>query len=309
MDLAQLRAFVTVAEELHFGRAALRLGISQPQVSRHIRALEAELDVELFVRTARRTALTDAGALLLPDARDTLASADRVRERATVARRTLRGRVGVAFLWSTLGGYLSPLVAAAADRHPEIELAVSQIAFRELLPAVRRGDVDVAIARPLWREHELVERIVRRERSVVAVAHDHPLAARPDVAPAELDGLPMIVFHRSLVPEAYDGMIARARERGIEVNIVQHARSASEALALASAGIGAFRLPASAAAPFPGVVYLDLRDSPSRVTILHRPLPPPPVQAIIEIAASQFGDVPDASKDSPSELELSVAAF
>jgi DNA-binding transcriptional LysR family regulator len=82
MDLPLLRAFVVLAEELHFGRAALRLGISQPQVSRRVRALEDELGVELFVRTPRRTALTDTGRRLLEDARETLAAADRLAARA-----------------------------------------------------------------------------------------------------------------------------------------------------------------------------------------------------------------------------------
>ena len=85
MDLDQLRAFVTVSEELHFGRAALRLGCSQPQVSRRVRGLEDELGLQLFVRTARRTALTDAGVRLLEDARDTLAAAERLQRRAAAA--------------------------------------------------------------------------------------------------------------------------------------------------------------------------------------------------------------------------------
>src|SRR5262245_16351349 len=148
LELSELRAFVAVAEELHFGRAALRLGISQPQVSRRIRALEEHLGVELFVRTARHTALTDAGALLLGQAQETLASPGQLANTAALARRGGRGRVSVAFLWSTLGGYLAPLVSAAAERHPDIALSVSQITYIELLPAIRRGDVDMAISRP-----------------------------------------------------------------------------------------------------------------------------------------------------------------
>jgi DNA-binding transcriptional LysR family regulator len=84
------------AEELHFGRAAPRLGLSQPQVSRRVRALEDELRLELFVRTPRHTVLTDAGARLLEDARETLAAAARLRDRAGDARRSAAGRVAVA---------------------------------------------------------------------------------------------------------------------------------------------------------------------------------------------------------------------
>src|ERR1700743_1924713 len=91
MDLPLLRAFVVLAEELHFGRAALRLDLSQPQVSRRVRALEAELGVELFLRTPRHTALTEIGHRLLEDARDTLAAAERLQARARASAGTAAG--------------------------------------------------------------------------------------------------------------------------------------------------------------------------------------------------------------------------
>ncbi|MGI8712498.1 MAG: LysR family transcriptional regulator [Solirubrobacteraceae bacterium] len=102
MRLHQLRSFVAVADELHFGRAGLRLGLSQPQVSRHIRDLEQTLGIALLARTPRRTELTSGGALLLADARDTLAAAERLRRRPRVVGRGGLGAVSVGFIWSTL---------------------------------------------------------------------------------------------------------------------------------------------------------------------------------------------------------------
>lgn len=308
LELSELRAFVAVAEELHFGRAALRLGISQPQVSRRIRALEAHLGVELFVRTARHTELTDAGALLLGQARETLAAAARLADSATLARRGGRGRVSVAFLASTLGGYLAPLVAAAAERHPEIALSVSQITYLELLPALRRGDIDVAISRPTFEESELAELELRREPTMVALHPGDPLAAQEHVTVEQMIGRPIIAMRRELVPAAYDAAMAYARTRGWEVEIVRQVRSASEALALVSAGIGVYRLPGSAATPFPGVVYRRVADSSSRLVLLHRPLPAPPVRQIAALAIELFGeetaaiDASHASKDAPRTL-------
>ena len=308
MDLPQLRAFVTVAEELHFGRAGLRLGLSQPQVSRSVRALEDELGVQLFVRTARRTELTDAGSLLLADAEEALSAAGRMAERARIARRAGGGRVAVAFVWSTLGAYLPALVAAAGERHPQVELAVSQLTFSEILPALRRGDIDLLIARPLWQQSEMVEITLRREPSVAAVPAAHPFASLPSIPYEAMRGQALVALHRSLVPAAYDGMIAAARARGHDPWIVQHVRSAAEALALVAAGVGLYRMPSSAAVPHPGVVYREIEDTPSRLVLIHRPAPSLPVQTIIALAHDLFGDAPGASNDAPGSLEARVAA-
>jgi DNA-binding transcriptional LysR family regulator len=304
LDAGELRAFVTVAEELHFGRAALRLNISQPQVSRRVRSLEETLGVELFVRTARRTTLTDAGEMLLLDAHEALAGFERLRARARVVRSGAGGRVSVGFLWSTLSAFLPQLVAAAAERHRDIELSVSQLVFLEMLPALRRGDVDLVIGRSPREETEIVEETLRREPSVLAIPEGHPFARQDTVRLAQVDGEPMIAFSRALVPRAYDASVAAARERGVEIRIVQHARSASEALALVSAGIGVYRLPASAVAPYPGVTYREIEDAPARVVLLRRPAPPPPaVAAIAALARELFTDAPDASNDAALGLE------
>jgi DNA-binding transcriptional LysR family regulator len=309
MDLDQLRAFVTVAEELHFGRAALRLGISQPQVSRRVRALEDALALELFVRTPRRTALTDAGSRLLEDARETLAAAERLHRRAGAARRSGGGRVAVGFVWSTLGAHVAPLVVAAAERHPEIELSIGQLRFVEIVPALRRGDVDLAIVRSLFEESEMIEQTLRHEPSVLALPEQHPLASRETILLRELDGLPMVALQRSLAPRAYDTVMAKAAELGITLRIVQETRSPAEALALVSAGIGVYRLPASAAQPYPGVVYREIDGAASRLIIVRRPEPPAPaVSAVTALAHELFGDAEFASNNGSRALEPGAAA-
>lgn len=303
LDLAGLRAFVAVTEELHFGRAALKLGISQPQVSRHVRALEQTLGVQLFVRTARRTELTDAGAALLEDALETLAAAERLQSKAVAQRRGTRGHVSVGFLWSTLNGYLAPLVAAAGSSHPEIELTVSQAAYIELIPALRRGDIDLAFTRPIHMDSEMVEIELGAEPSVIAVYPEHPFAGLDEVTLEQLSGQPLISLSRKLVPAAYDAVIQRAHDRGIEVNIVRDVRSGSEALALVSAGIGIHRLPATAAVPVPGVIFRPLAGTSSRLVLMHRPFPRPSVALIADLAQALFGNTDLASNDVPPALD------
>jgi DNA-binding transcriptional LysR family regulator len=289
LELQHLRSFVAVAEERHFGRAALRLDLSQPQVSRHVRALEDALGVTLLTRTSRQTALTAAGAAALADARETLAAVERLRTRAAAARAGA-GRVAVAFVWSTLAGYLAPLVAAAAD----IDLAVRQLRFVEVVPALRRGDVDLAISRPFHEPSETVERTLRVEPSVVALAAGHPAAARERLTLEEFAALPLILLRRDLAPRSHDAARDAARRRGVSLNVVREARSPAEALALVGAGLGAYRLPASAAAPHPGVVYRELEGAPTRAVLLRRPEPPAPaVAAAIALAVRTF-DASDA---------------
>jgi DNA-binding transcriptional LysR family regulator len=303
-----LRAFVVLAEELHFGRAALRLGLSQPQVSRRVRALEQELGVDLFLRTPRHTALTETGARLLEDAQETLAAADRLQARARAAAGTPAGRVAVGFVWSTLGTYLAPLVAAAPARHPDIELAVSQQRFVEIVPALRRGDVDLVVSRTLIERDEMREILLRTEPAFIAVPVSHPFARRGTVRWRELEGEPMIALARALAPSAFDAILKTARERGFEPLIAREARTPSEALALVSAGLGVYRLPSSAAAPHPGIAYCELEDLPSRLVMLRRPEPPSPaVAAIAALIQELFGDASDASSNGLQGLELSSA--
>ena len=304
MDLPRLRAFAVLAEELHFGRAALRLGLSQPQVSRRVRALEQELGVELFVRTPRHTALTDTGRRLLEDAQGTLAAADRLAARARAAAGTPAGRVAVGFVWSTLGAYLAPLVAAAPERHPDIELSVSQKRFVEIVPGLRRGDVDLVVSRTVLERGEMIELLLRNEPSCIAVPVSHPFAGRASVRWTDLDGEPMIALARALAPSLFDAVHRTARERGFTPSIAREAQSPAEALALVSAGFGVYRLPSRAAPPHPGLVYCELEDVPSRLVVLRRPEPPSPaVAAVAQLIQELFSDVSDASNDGVRALE------
>lgn len=282
----------------------MSLGLSQPQVSRHIGDLERTLGVALFVRSARHTTLTGAGAELLADARETLAAAERLVHRAGLVGRGGLGRVSVAFVWSTLGGYLAPLVAAATEGHRDIELAVSQLRFGELAGALRRGDVDLAISRALLEESELIELTLNREPSVLAVPQGHPLACRPTVITEQLDGESLVGFRRDIAPRHHDLARSSLRDAGIAPREYRAVSSASEALALVRAGLGLFRLPATAAVPTAGVVYRELEGVLTRTVLLRRPEPPPPaVAAITALIQELFGDAQSASKNAVFALE------
>jgi hypothetical protein len=143
----------------------------------------------------------------------------------------------------------------------------------------------------------MVETLLRREPSLVAVGEDHPLAAQEVVPAAALAEWPVIVLRRELAPQRYDA----ALERG--VRITREARSPAEALALASAGVGLYRLPASAAVAQPGLVYRPVDAVWSRVVLLRRPEPPRPAVAATERLIHRLFDEPDASNDGDGALD------
>jgi DNA-binding transcriptional LysR family regulator len=300
-----LRAFVAVADELHFGRAALALGLSQPQVSRQVASLERSLGVTLLRRTPRHVALTPAGAELVAGAREALEAIERVKRRARAAARGALGSVSVGFVWSTLPAYLPALVAAAAARHPQVELTVSQLRLTAIVTTLRRGDVDLVITRGHLGECEMIVETLNAEPSVVAIPASHPLAQRGAIDEADLDGEPLISLSRETIPLSFDIVRGRLEEQEIHPSESRAASSPPEALALVAAGLGIYyRMPITAAMPQAGVVFREVRDVPMRTLLARRPEPPAPaIRAIVALAVELFSDVPSASNHALSGVE------
>jgi DNA-binding transcriptional LysR family regulator len=193
MELSRLRYFVTVAEEGNVGRAAQRLHMSQPPLSRHIRQLEDELGCELFVRSTKGMRLTAAGAVLLDEARTLLAGADRAKRRVRdIAAGTRKLRVGV------LGpgeAALSTAVAAEFGRaHPDAEVSLDQGGLADPTLGLAEGRVDVAITWAPFDTSALVTRTIRTDPRFVAVASDEPLTSRGTLMPHDLQGRACVRF-------------------------------------------------------------------------------------------------------------------
>jgi DNA-binding transcriptional LysR family regulator len=286
------------------------LGLSQPQVSRHVANLERALGVTLFTRTPRATTLTDAGSELLADAREALASVRRLQRRAREVARGGLGAVTVGFVWSTLSGYLAPLLSAAADSRRRIDVSVSHLRFTDLVSALRRGEVDLLITRALGSETEFVLDTLNREPAVVAIPERHPLARLEVLAPRDLDGEPLVTLGRDVIPGLFQAGRARLLEQGIVPSADRHARSPSEALALVAAGVGIYySLPASAVLAHAGVVYREVGGVTIRTLLARRPEPPSPaVKAVAELIAELFSDAHNASDDADARLVGSPVA-
>jgi DNA-binding transcriptional LysR family regulator len=188
MDLRELRYFVAVAEELHFGRAAARLHMTQPPLSRAIRRLEADLGHTLLLRSPAGVALTPAGAALVDEARTLLAHADQLRSRVGAAAGTPTLTVGT--LGDSADGSGPQLAAAYRERHPGVRVRVREADLTDPTVGLRAGLVDVALTRGPFTEDGLTVHVLRADPVGVVLRADDPLAGRPALHSADLADRP-----------------------------------------------------------------------------------------------------------------------
>lgn len=249
MELDDLRAFLAVAEERNFGRAAVRLLVTQPALSRRIRRLEDGIPARLFRRTTRTVELTDAGTAFLPEARATIAAAQRAAE---TARRTARGEEGRLLLGAVtpaIDGFLPAVLHAFRQAHPGITVSLEELGTQAQLAAVRDGRLHVGFVRLF--DHDvrgLGVRVVHREPHVVALPPAHPLASRRSIPLRLLAGEPLVCLADDVQPELHRRIVAACARAGFEPRVVQTTRTVHTVCALVAAGIGAAFVPASAAA-------------------------------------------------------------
>jgi len=242
MDLRHLRYFIAVAEEMHFGKAAARLGMSQPPLSQQIRALETELGFRLFERTSRRVLLTDAGRLFLPEAHKVLAQVDQA---TNVARRAASGDIGQLAIGFVTSAPLIEAIASSFRRfrqaHPHIRLALRELALDAQVAALADRALDVGFIRALdtpLLPPDLSARMLLEEDMVVALRRDHPLAARPTLAIADLADQPFVLYDRTLGAGFNEQLAQLCRASGFTPRVVQETSGLATLLGLVSAGFG-----------------------------------------------------------------------
>src|ERR671933_1358870 len=226
MELRHLRYFVAVAEELHFGRAAARLHIAQPPLSRQIRDLELDVGAPLFARVPRGVALTAAGLAFLPEARLTLAQAERARRTAQRAAGGEIGRLRVGFVEAAIYSGVLPEVLGFFRMHlPDIGVSLFEMDPRQQAEAFRDGRIDVGILHnaPPDAERWLRVEPVYSEPLVAALPHGHRLAGRARPSLADFAGEPFVLFPRHVGPELFDGIIASCKSAGFSPHVVQEA--------------------------------------------------------------------------------------
>jgi len=268
VELRHLRYFLAVADELHFGRAAERIGIAQPALSQQIRRLESEVGAELFHRSTRQVRLSAAGDALRPHA---LRALDDVAKGAAAAVRASRGEIGsltVGFIETAASTFVPAAVRRFRAERPAVALTLRELGVDAQIEALRSGKLDVAIVRPPIASAELLVEVVAEEGLVAAVSARHALAQRHRISARALAEEPLVALSRETVPGLYDQVISLLGERGGAARVTQEATSIQAVLGLVAAELGVALLPASVRSlNRDGVAFVTLAPSP-RSTML-----------------------------------------
>ena len=304
MDLRQMRYFLTVAEERNFTRAAQRLHMAQPPLTRQIHALEADLGAELFVRTPKGVSLTEAGQALMDEVPNLLALAQRAKERALLASQGQSGRLDVGIFGSGVLDVIPRILARFHAERPEVHIVLHNLTKSEQIQALRERRITVGFNRLIPPEDDLVVETVLREPLVVALPEAHPLCKKTSLRIPELSDQPLILYpNLPIAGLAQQVMQAFVREKAI-VRVEQEVEDVLTAVALVAGGFGICVTTASSTSlRLPGVVYRPLESAYLReieLSCLYRQSDESPVLAAFVAMVRDFASQAASHKSKPA---------
>jgi len=244
VELRHLRYFVAVAEDLHFGRAAERLRIAQPALSRQIQALEEELQVQLLFRNRRRVTITPAGQVFLERARLILVRADEAIVAAQRAGSGVSGSLNLGFVGSATYDVLPAVLRAFTQTFPEVDLILSEMTVHAQLEALIEKRIDVGLLRLPRKTEGLAFLTVSREPLYVALPSSHHLAQLPAVRLSALAGEPFVLYPDYPQPSWTEFVVGLCQQSGFQPIVVQRTVEIQTTLSLVAAGIGVSVVPA-----------------------------------------------------------------
>ena len=238
--------FLAVAEEQHFGRAAKRLGMSQPPLTEQIQTLEQALKVKLFERSRRGTKLTPAGAAILPAVKKFAEQLERLELAVREAATGQRSMLTVGAITSAMVDVLPPLIEKMNATHPDVTISMREIDSVEAVTLLQSGDIDLAFARL---EGDLGSGIksmpLREDRLAVALPKSHPLAARSRIRLASLVEEEFVMFYRRVSPGYFDSLVTACRNAGFSPRIVHEVGSVASQIAFVGCGQGVALIPSA----------------------------------------------------------------
>jgi DNA-binding transcriptional LysR family regulator len=263
IELRQLRYFVAVAEESHFGRAAARLHMTQPPLSQTIQSLEATLGTPLFLRTKRSVALTPAGIALLPEARRILQQAGALPDLARRAASGESGQLSLSFVSTADYSVLPPLLREFRERYPQVQIELREATTDVQLEDLMQGRIDAGLLIPPLHDKERTELdylTVLSEALILAAPQGiKGLRGRNTVNLNTVADFPLIIFPRRIAPAFHDAILGCFRDAGLTPRIGQEAIQMQTIVGLVSAGMGIALVPQSVSnLKRPGVDYKPL---------------------------------------------------
>ncbi|MCU1740669.1 MULTISPECIES: LysR family transcriptional regulator [unclassified Pseudomonas] len=244
--IRHLWLFLAVAEEQNFGRAAKRLGMSQPPLSEQIQVLEQALKVTLFERSRRGAKLTPVGAAILPAVRKFAEQLERLELAVEEAVAGQSGLLTIGAISTAMFDVLPGLIEQLKREYPHLTVSVREIDSVEAVPALEAGDIDLAFARLDGDLGASIRSLpLTEDRLVVALPGDHPLASRSRVSLSSLANEPLVMFSRKVSPVYFDNLIATCRASGFSPRVLHEVRSVASQIAFVSYGQGIALVPAS----------------------------------------------------------------
>ncbi|ADM98471.1 LysR family transcriptional regulator [Dickeya dadantii] len=281
IELRHLRYFVAVAEELHFGRAAEKLHISQPPLSQQIQALEEQIGAQLLERNNRNVRLTQAGELFLKEAWAIINQVNQAAERAARIQRGEIGELNIGFTSSApFVKQVSRSLLQFRQSYPEVHIQMLEINTKQQIEPLLDGKLDLGVMRNNPLPETLRHQLLLHEPMVAVVHEEHPLAAAPGghISIQQLASEPFVFFAREVGTALYDEVLTLLKKYGITPYITQEVGEAMTIIGLVSSGLGVSLLPASfRRIRVDGVKYLSLQEKDAisemwLVTHQHRPL-------------------------------------
>lgn len=289
MEIRWVEAFVAVAEELHFGRAAARLRLAQSPLSQTIRRLERELGTTLFDRSTRSVALTPAGHAFLPHAYRVFEQLELGKQATRASEGVVYGTVSIGFSGALNHHTLSPLTRSVRQRYPDVTLSLTgRVMSREGVEQVERGGLDIAFVGLPVDPSPVRTRLVAREPLGVVLPVDHPLAGESDIDLADLADEGFVTTPESVGSSLQRVAMEACVHAGFRPRVVQEVTDAFLILTLVSAGVGIALMATSVAEITPaGAVLVPLRGEP---TYMQHGIawlednPSPVLRAVLEVA-------------------------
>lgn len=270
IELRQLRYFIAVAEEMHFGRAAVRLHMTQPPLSQTIQSLEAALGTQLFARTQRSVALTPAGLALLPEARRIVLQTGALPDLAQRAASGATGNLSLAFVSTADYSVLPPFLREFCAAYPQVQIDLREATTDVQLDDLEQGRIDVGLLIPPMPDKMKAQLeyaavlseplILAAPEGLKALSGDAPMALK------NLPDMPLIIFPRRIAPAFHDAILACLHDAGLSPRIGQEAIQMQTIVGLVSAGMGFALVPQSVSnLKRPGVEYKSLSGKPPLV--------------------------------------------
>ncbi|WP_174847623.1 LysR family transcriptional regulator [Yersinia artesiana] len=296
IELRHLRYFIAVAEELHFGRAAERLRISQPPLSQQIQILEEQIGARLLARNNRNVSLTQAGTLFLKEAYQILAQVNSATEKAARLHRGESGELTIGFTSSApFISTVSKSLRAFRQLHPHVHIKMQEVNTKQQIEPLLDGRLDIGVMRNTRLPDALQYRLLLREPLVAVVHEESPLAALPQgsVKFSSLAEQPFVFFAREVGTALYDEILTLLARAGITPYITQEVGEAMTIVGLVSSGLGVSILPASfTRIKVDGVKYLPLAEDSATTEVWlvnhkHRPVTAP-AEALIRLMVADI---------------------